>query len=150
MYKPIGKHKCDLIKYLVEKHSGFKDIGIKSRDDKLPDLKKIYCKLCKEHTKASLKTIADSLSYCYNHASVLYNINKFDDLLETNQLHHVQVYNSVSEVLNHTTLKKDKETYSKYMRNFTLFLDWYRKEANETITTDSIYFVKKYLSKEDN
>ena len=95
----VGLLQCNKIKSLVEKFSGIKNIGTDSRANRIPDLRKIYCKLCKTHTGASYKSIGSVLHEGYHYSSVIYAVNTFDDLFYANQLDFVGVFYSVTKYL---------------------------------------------------
>lgn len=75
-----GRETCEEIKEKIQELSGVEDIGIESNKRINSDLKKIYCKLCKQFTKASLSTIGTTLRIKYTHDLVFYNIKKFNEL----------------------------------------------------------------------
>lgn len=92
------KQKCKLIKSLLQSLSGIEDIGFRSRKRPYPEVKKIYCKLCKKFTTASLSVIGEVLGN-YDHATALHAINSFDDLYDTNGLDHSELYEEAKERL---------------------------------------------------
>lgn len=87
-----NRAKCEQIKELLERLTGFEDIGIKSRENKLPDIRKSYCYLCKVFTKASLSLIGEVLREGFDHATVLHNIKKFNELYPIKQLYFIKQY----------------------------------------------------------
>lgn len=91
--------KCERIKKLVEVASGFENIGQRTRKRPVPELKKIYSKLCKTFTSASLSTIGQSLGG-YDHATALHAITTFDNLLESNGLDCLDLYKELFDKLN--------------------------------------------------
>ena len=91
--------KCERIKSLVEIASGFDDIGKRTRKRPAPELKKIYSKLCKLFTSASLATIGESLGG-YDHTTALQAIITFDNLLESNGLDYLDLYKELFDKLN--------------------------------------------------
>lgn len=91
--------KCERIKKLVEVASGFENIGQRTRKRPVPELKKIYSKLCKTFTSASLLTIGQSLGG-YDHATALHAITTFDNLLESNGLDYLDLYKELFDKLN--------------------------------------------------
>jgi len=134
--------KCLHVKNLVEVFSKFPDIGRNTRKREFADLRKIHCKICKITTKASLRVIGAALRSDFDHATVLNNISRFDELFFTNQLLFIDVYHSV---LNE--LSKDKAGYNDALINeYTIFLNWFRTEVQETTPVDSAFFVGKYFS----
>lgn len=58
------------IKSTVEKHVGAKNIGLKSKKDKLPIYRGIYCSLALQFTNASLEKIGREVNI--KHDSVIY------------------------------------------------------------------------------
>ena len=94
--------ECKEIKEKIQEFTGVEDIGIKSNKREFSDLKKIYCKLCKQLTISSLAIIANTLRPNYNHASVLHNVRKFEDLGK--QLTCFDIY---LKVFNHFKLVED-------------------------------------------
>lgn len=92
-------NKCKLIKKLVEIASGFEDIGIRSRKRPIPELKKIYAKLCKIFTSASLQSIGEVLGN-YDHATTLHAINTFDNLFDSKGLDLLDLYKELFDKLN--------------------------------------------------
>ena len=147
MYKTLEEKQCEKIKLLVEEFSGLKDIGVKSMGANIPDLKKIYCKLCKTYTKASYKVMATTLRHGYNHSSALVAVKKFDDYFENDQIYRIDVFHSVAKVLDsmHKQIDKEEETF-KLIKKYTAFLNWFRTEVKETTPVDSSFFVGKYFS----
>ena len=99
MINPDDVKLCSKIKSLVEKFSGIEDIGVKSRTDRIPDLRKIFCKLCRTHTGASYAVIASFLGDGYDYTSVMYSVKIFDDLFYTKQLNFIEVFYSVKKYL---------------------------------------------------
>lgn len=139
--------QCRKIKSLVEEHSGIEDIGLKSRKRELSDLKKIYCKLCRIHTKASLDTIGLVLRDDYDHSSVFNCIKKFDILYPNKQIVWESVFRSVTSVINQNNLfEKDKNQNYFAISNFINFLDWFKEEIGHESTIDSSYYVGKYMA----
>lgn len=93
------QNKCKRIKKLVEIASGFEDIGQRTRKRPVPELKKIYAKLCKTFTSASLQLIGESLGG-YDHATALHAITTFDNLFNTNGLDYINIYKDLFDKLN--------------------------------------------------
>ena len=94
----IQKEKCRQIKTLLQSLSGIEDIGKRSRERPYPEYKQMFCKLCKEFTKASLSMIGEVLGG-YNHATALHNYKKFDDLLETHGLDNLRIYIEAKDLI---------------------------------------------------
>jgi hypothetical protein len=92
------RNKCERIKKLVELASNCEDVGKRTRKRPFPELKKIYAKLCKLFTLASLEVIGDVLGG-YDHATALHAINTFDDLISSNGLDLLEVYENVFKKL---------------------------------------------------
>lgn len=146
-YDKFMKDQCTRIKFLVQQFSGVSDIGIKSRKQVISDLKKIYCKIAKDKTKASLSIIASCLREGYNHASVLHSIKKFDNLYSTKQLLHIDVYKKTVESIDELKeLDMIEESTSKLIIEFTTFLEWFRKETGDESPVESSFFVGKYFA----
>lgn len=85
--KEFNLKKCTEIKNYLEKASGFKNIGEINGDRVLCDVRKLYCYLCRKLTKSSLNEVGQALRIGYDHASVIYNVNKFHDLNQIKMLH---------------------------------------------------------------
>ena len=88
------RNKCERIKKLIEITSGVEDAGKRTRKRPFPELKKIYCKLCKLFTFASLEVIGDVMGK-YDHATVLHAIKTFDNLQQTKGLDLAEIYDKV-------------------------------------------------------
>jgi len=142
--------KCQRIKFLVEQFSGIKNIGGDSRLPVIADMKKIYCKLAKETTNASLETIGFNLNGKYTHASVLNAIKNFDDLYPTKQLNKREIYIEILEAIAEMDLIDSVKKRIAKISEYTLFLDWFRQEINKNDAIESSYFVGKYLNQLEN
>ena len=145
----IGEYQdhCQKIKALIEEYSGIEDIGIDSHVRYISDMKKIYCAICREKTKATFKTIATVLRKGYNHASVINCTKKFHALYSTNQLLRKDVYDRTIIVIDEVIGMEGKEApTSKVISEYITFLNWFRKEAFETTPIDSSFYVGKYFS----
>ena len=95
----VNRAKCEQIKELLERLSGVQDIGTKCNKRTISDLKKCYCYLTKTFTKASLDTIGNVLREGFNHATVIHNIKKFNELHPLGQLEHMEIYEAANETL---------------------------------------------------
>ena len=138
--------KCLHIKNLVESFSKVLNIGTKDRSNEVADLRKIYCKICKATTKASLRVIGSNLRPGFDHVTVMNNIKRFDELFFTNQLLFIDVYRLVLVELKREELGYDDALINEY----TNFLNWFRLEVFETTPIKSEFFVGKYFSKHIN
>lgn len=101
--------QCKRIKTIVEGLSGIEDIGIRTTKRLESDLKKIYFKLCSEHTKSTYEQQAYILGN-YDHSVVGYNLKQFENLTFKGQLKRLDVYYSASPIITkdptfQTTLK---------------------------------------------
>ncbi|MGD2113408.1 MAG: helix-turn-helix domain-containing protein [Acidobacteriota bacterium] len=145
-YERFLTDKCTRIKFLVQQFSGVPDIGMKSRKRIVSDMKKVYCKICKEKTKASLATIGRALNGTYDHASVLHSIKEFNKLYETNQLTSPEVYEQVIEALDEIKeLEVKEESTNKKIKELCAFLDWFRTEIGDDTPIETSFFVGKYF-----
>lgn len=122
-------NKCKRIKLLIENASGVQNIGERSRKRPYPELKKIYSKLCNEFTFAPLEIIGEVLGN-YNHATIIYSINTFEDLADNNGLDFLEVYKIVfnqiqqerKDVHEFQTKKKVPPTASEVNQKFRISL----------------------------
>lgn len=139
------EEKCKAIKNIIERLSGVLDIGENTRKKPIPDLKKIYCKLCRTKTEASFQTIADSLRENYNHSSVVACVKEIDALIEVKQFSLIKFYNeceiAVEEFLK---IKKKEKTEFYYSLLFTNFLEWQKEEEKLHPDKEIAYFINKY------
>lgn len=144
--------KCTRIKFLVQQFSGVQDIGIKSRKREIADMKKVYCKICKETTKASLSLIGEALNGTYDHASVLHSVTEFDKLYNTKQLCLPEVYKDTLDAIEQLKqIDTKEETTSRLIVEYVSFLNWFRKEINDETPIETSFFVGKYFAlSEDN
>lgn len=140
MNKPEQIQECKRIKSLIEKLSGINNIGIKSKKNDIPDLKKIYCKLSRVQTNAPYSIIGSILRANYNHASVLYSIRKFDELYNNKQLNGADVYGQAVYYLNnYHPIARDRALLND-------FLQWvFDEKANIKMDLNVCDFVDIYL-----
>jgi len=144
--------KCLNVRKLVEKISEFPDISLKSRQREVADLRKIHCKICRLTTRAPLRVIGLALRSDFNHATVINNLKRFDELYPLNQLLFADVYEAVLNEVKVEELElkesneKDSFQNNKLISEYTSFLNWFRIEVHETTPVDSSFFVGKYLS----
>lgn len=144
--------KCLNVRKLVEKISEFPDISLKSRQREVADLRKIHCKICRLTTSAPLRVIGLALRSDFNHATVINNLKRFDELYPLNQLLFADVYEAVLNEVKVEELElkesneKDSFQNNKLISEYTSFLNWFRIEIHETTPVDSSFFVGKYLS----
>lgn len=75
--KKENKVSAELIKIIVERHSNYKDISLKTRERPYPYLRCIYYVLCKKFCtkKTSLSQIGNILNL--DHATVLHGLKRF-------------------------------------------------------------------------
>lgn len=105
---------------LVSSFSGYKDISVRERGDKICFLRYVYMKLSKEYTKSNLDEIG---FFCgeRNHTTVINGLRQFDDLYHHPKFEFAKkVYLSVSDVLGErlSTQKKEvnyKERFFEYI-----------------------------------
>lgn len=89
---------CFFIKKRIEELSCIENIGERCRKWPKPDFRFIYSKLCREYTICSLDMIGFILGE-YDHATILNNIKRFDNLFYTGQLGGIDIYNEISNQL---------------------------------------------------
>jgi len=143
--KTLHQEQCKNIKNIIERISGTLDIGIKSRKRPIPDLKKIYCNLCKKHTNASLNTIAKSLNQNYDHSSVMAGIKEINNLIDVNQFLLFKLYKKCDiAVEEFIELNQKEKTESYYSLIFTNFLEWQKEEEKLHPNKETSYFINKY------
>ena len=91
--------KCQQIKQLLQRLSGVEDIGAKSNDRTLSDLRKAYCYLARRYSKASLASIGKVIREDFDHATVIYNIKKFKELSPSGSLECMDEYDKANKQL---------------------------------------------------
>lgn len=91
-----NREKCKKIKSIIENVYGIKNIGLRSRKRPYPEIKKVYSKLCKTYTNASLCVIGEVLGG-YDHATISHSINTFDDLYDYNGLDYIDLFLEAEE-----------------------------------------------------
>lgn len=79
------KKKCENIKAIIEKITKSKDIGNRSREVDVVEIKQMFMYLCNTKTNASLRTIGEVLGG-YSHCNVRTGAAVFSANLESNQL----------------------------------------------------------------
>lgn len=94
----VQRRKCLKIKYLLEEISGFEDIGKTTRISPLPDIRKMYSKLCSDYTIASDTIIADALGD-YERSSIVSQIKMFNVYYPVNSLNRSDIYDEAVEIL---------------------------------------------------
>ena len=90
------------LKKLIEGLSDIENIGIKSREAPIPDLKKIFCKLAVKYANPlnyPLKSIGMCLGNNYDHSSVIAAVKAFDNLYERDQLRFSYIYELLDKSL---------------------------------------------------
>jgi|TARA_R110000823_G_scaffold296835_1_gene416841 hypothetical protein len=97
--------KLQEIKKLTSLESGI-DIGIKSRARQVVYARAIYYKLCREFTMQSLSAIGREVGK--DHATVLYGINLFDDVVSEFEMECLKVYDRIKLVIMNTDSDKEK------------------------------------------
>ena len=90
---------CRNIKKLIEQKSGIDNLGVRTRKGKFPAYRFVYFKLCRKFTTVSLETIANYVNLS-NHATVIYGINKYDELQGSKFLSDAEsCYKEINELL---------------------------------------------------
>lgn len=141
----VQANKCANIKTVIELLSGVNDIGAISRKRPIPDLKKIYCKVCSLKTNAPYEVIASELNGQYTHSSVSINIKEFDQLSERKQFPLFDLFEDVLYTLDERTKIIQSPFHSAVV--FNEFLKWYYVESKKTPEeTDLNHYFNKYIS----
>lgn len=81
------KTELTTIKKIVERHFNC-DLSIKSRNNGLPDKKKIYSMLCRKHLFVTFKEIGMQIG-C-DHATVIHQVKKGSDFYDTDKIFRQQ------------------------------------------------------------
>ncbi len=99
------------IRELVEAKSGYPNLKDSSRHREFADVKKVYQKLCRVFINgASLQRIAGEINLV-NHATVLSNIKRFDELYGTESFTANCLYRDCLEILNEIAPEKSADYF---------------------------------------
>lgn len=129
----MNRITCQYVKKRIGELSGIRDFGKKYRKREYADLKKIYCKLCRQFTKHSLAKIGMGLYPNYNHDGVLKSIRKFDELKE-----ELLYYDKVYKPLYYELLRKSRTMTVYYTINTT---------ENRTTQNIKVYTIENDIPK---
>lgn len=94
----VSKSKCFFIKSLIEKATGYDDIGNGSRKRPYPELRMMFSKLCRDFSGAPYEVIGDILGG-YDYSTIIRHKRVFDDLLSVNGVDYVHVYEDIKKQL---------------------------------------------------
>jgi len=97
--------KLQEIKKLTSLESGI-DIGIKSRAREVVYARAIYYKLCRQFTKQPLSAIGREVGK--DHATVLYGINLFDDVVSEFEMEYLKIYDRIKLAITSSDANKEK------------------------------------------
>lgn len=97
--------KLDEIRKLVSLEAGV-DITLETRKRQVVYARAIYYKLCKEFTMQSLSAIGREVGK--DHATVLYGINLFDDVVSEREMEYNKIYERVKSVVINCDANKEK------------------------------------------
>ena len=91
----------EIVKKVVEHHSGFKNISIKGKRDNAACIRYIYYQLCLESAKEDYSHTRAAKTIKRDHNNSLYGINKFQELKNQPWFHqYLDIYNVCYNDLN--------------------------------------------------
>ena len=134
--------KCISILNSLKKKTGI-DIRIKTRKREYTDLRKVFCKLCFDHTIAPLDLIGGCIRNEFTHDIVIYNLKEFDSLMYSYDFKYKDVYLTTNKEII-LEEKTNKEIEKGYFYDFITDTKYkihrkYKKDGKPMFTVELIH-----------